>query len=168
MYRIVLLSLFMSFQVLGFQVNPGWTDSFEKELTLSCGESSECIDYCQGEECSLMEGVVYNSIGYDYLLTHFFFEELGKTLRRNEELSKVDFFDYLNERSYSAIRYDSIENIFRDPSMSLRFEFFKLCPGTMSDPTILFGVDPDTRELTRPELVICRHNAADQVYKITE
>ena len=154
---MMLILIFMVNVAVSQTIEVRWSDKFTKELLVSCQAEDFCESLCGESSCTIEEGICHNCIGTG-LQIYQLFTELGKSIRRGDELEGRFTLELLLRGSFVTFSPNDVYNVI-DPanSISVYRRFEGLCPGESMSQLIFFEVDPFSRKILAPFSLYCEY-----------
>ncbi len=154
--RKIIFSLLLCLPSFAIQLDIQWTESFTKEIHLNCGFIG-CLD---GYSNDIIEEEVCDECFSDSINATFIFKYITTYLHVGERISEEEFLNYLYQREYISINYQTPYDIVSSRSTAIKRILYKeLCPND-DDPIIFFRRSYDDI-YSFPEVIYC----GEEVYE---
>lgn len=168
---ISLIVLIISFNAQAYvKFDVKWTQTLRKELVVSCSSSdSTCLSLCQkSTECKIPEGSCKDCIGTGLRISQII-GDLGKGIENDGRFAPLNrVLDLVTSGAFVTLvpndPYNVIDGV---NSLSALRKFEALCPVGSKKQVVLLSVDPETRRLEKPEVVVCDFYGWSYFYGLT-
>jgi hypothetical protein len=149
------------------EIEVNWTDSFQKELHLSCHSGAMiCEKICDAPFlCTIEEGLCHDCIGTSLKMYHIF-SEIGRSIQRVISSPWEEFIIFiLAKRFVTFTTKDAFNLIDGYNSLSVREKFESLCPDESLSQILFFEVHPISRKLDSPKYIYCSFQEHVEIYE---
>jgi hypothetical protein len=148
MRLFIIISTFLTAQVMAFEFKVDWNEKYQKVVELSCNEDiTLCREICEDEKsCEFREKACRNCIGSTIQMTYIF-SEMGRSFINTGVEAKVDdILDLIQTKKFVTLTSRSIYNhVDRFNGMELQNQFRSLCSNEVKYPVVFFSKERNGR-----------------------